>query len=64
MLPADFYILLVRADSNFPSVFGIDGSTSIATENILSILFPGPYLAVEIKLLSNEKNTNPHFREE
>lgn len=52
MLPPDFYILLVRADSSFPLVFGIDGSTSIAGENILCILFPGPYLTVEIKLLS------------
>lgn len=40
MLPPEFCILPVRADSNFPSGFGIDGSTSIASENILSILFP------------------------
>lgn len=55
MLPPDFYILPVRADSNFPLGFGIDGSTSITSENILCVLIPGPYLTVEVKLLSNEK---------
>lgn len=64
MLPPDFSVLPVRTDSNFPLVFGIDGSTSITHENILCILFPGSYLTVEIKLLSNEKTQTAHFREE
>lgn len=64
MLPPDLYILLVRSNSSFPLVFGIGVSAGIASENLLYILFPGPYLTVEIKLLSNEQTQTLRFREE